>query len=1063
MKRATFIILACAVALAQLALGGSPGGRIPGKGGLQKVLSPTTSGDFTVFDVNRVKTFVRNNGSFDRDPGTGNSGYEWPKGSGNTAIYASGLWLGAKSNVDGIVRAAVAEYSYEYDAGPILAGGVPADPGDSRYRMYKIKRGDNASTNPDYANWPVADGAPVDALGNPLVIGDMTVWCVFNEADPSVHVNMNAPPLGVEVQMTMFAFNRADALGDVLFFKWKIINKGGRNLDSTYVTVWTDPDLGDSGDDYDGCDTTLGLGFTYNGGATDGVYGIPPAVGFDFLQGPMVDGAPTDTAHFPDGRALPGKKLLKMTSFIKYSNDATDLGNPSTGQEVLNYMKGLTRSGLQILDPAGNPSTFMYPGDPSQPFGTTNWIEDGPPGDRRFMMSAGPFNLADGDTQEIVAASLIAQAGDALASVAALKQADALVQTAYDANFALPPPPDPPPVVATASDQTIFLSWGDGITNAAKAIEIEATETVDPIAEAGGAADFTYNFQGYVVYQVANPSGDDPRRVGTYDLADGVKLIYDNVFDPSIGAIVNIPVKFGDDTGIRRMVRITTDKYTGLPLVNQKDYYYIVTAYSYNNESIPKTLESAGLVTTVRPTKLPGQREASFFGDTLAVTHTAGGGDGSAQAFVVDPVKTTGHQYNIGFDYDSTSGSYTWFARDLATGERRVEGQVNQTGDAAYPTFDGLQAVIVGPLAGMKSWDIVGTRRFSPVGGFIGLGLEGFSSAAEPALYDVDNGTIGMAGHFAFGSIHTNLATTDYHNVELRLAPVDSNLWNPTVTPANANFSHAYRWLRAVPTGGDPADPSFAPWIINRGSGYVYQDYNYAVPFSAWDMETDPPTRLSVGILENNVVNGRIDGRYWPYTASDPFDNTVAREFCFIFKTPYSETADPAISVANLSGSTTPMMWVMVCSRRNTADWVDGDMFHINANHVNTDADIFAFSAPAPAAMTTANQKADINLINAVPNPYYGANAYERNQFNRVIRFTNLPRTATIRIFNLLGDLVRTIRKDDGSTSTDWNLQNENGLPVASGMFIAHVEVPGIGERVLKLAVILAQERLDNF
>jgi len=225
MKRATFIILACAVALAQLALGGSPGGRIPGKGGLQKVLSPTTSGDFTVFDVNRVKTFVRNNGSFDRDPGTGNSGYEWPKGSGNTAIYASGLWLGAKSNVDGIVRAAVAEYSYEYDAGPILAGGVPADPGDSRYRMYKIKRGDNASTNPDYANWPVADGAPVDALGNPLVIGDMTVWCVFNEADPSVHVNMNAPPLGVEVQMTMFAFNRADALGDVLFFKWKIINK----------------------------------------------------------------------------------------------------------------------------------------------------------------------------------------------------------------------------------------------------------------------------------------------------------------------------------------------------------------------------------------------------------------------------------------------------------------------------------------------------------------------------------------------------------------------------------------------------------------------------------------------------------------------------------------------------------------------------------------------------------------------------------------------------------------------------------------------------------------------
>ena len=1062
MKHAKYIILACAVALAVTALGGSPGGSTPGKGGLHKITSPMVSGDFTVFDVNRVKTFIRNNGSFDRDPGTGNAGYEWPKGTGNTAIYASGLWLGAKSNADGIVRAAVAEYSYEYDAGPILAGGVPANPEDQQYRMYKIRRGDNASNSADYANWPVEDGAPVDADGNPLVLGDMTVWCVFNEADPSVHVNMNAPPLGVEVQMTAFAFNRSDALGSVIFYKWKIINKGGRNLDSTYVTIWSDPDLGDSGDDYDGCDTTLGIGFTYNGDAVDGVYGIPPAVGFDFLQGPLVSGAPTDTARFPDGRIFPGKKLLKMTSFIKYSNDATDLGNPSTGQEVLNYQKGLTRSGLVILDPAGNPSPWMFPGDPSLPASTTNWIETDPPGDRRFMMSAGPFVMAAGDTQEIVAASLIAQATSTPTSVVALKQADLLVQTAYDANFALPPPPDPPPVVATASDQTIFLTWGDGEENAQTALEIEATETLDPLAVIAGATDATYNFQGYVVYQVANASGDDPRIIGTYDLVDGTKIIYDDVFDPAVGAIVNKPVKFGDDAGVKRTVLITTDKYTGTPLSNQKDYYYIVTAYTYNFESIPKTLESARIVTTVRPTKLPGLRPTSAYGDTLVVTHPTGGGDGSAQAFVVDPIKTTGHTYNIGFEFDSAAQAYTWFVRDLATGLRAVSDQVNQTGDAVYPTFDGVQAVVLGPQPGMKSWEIVGTRRFSPVGGFTGLGLEGFSSAGDPTAYDQDNGTIGMAGHFAFGSIHTSLTDVQYHNVQLRLAPVaTATLWDPTVAPADPNFSRAYRWLRRA--SQPPADPSFVPWIINPGPGYAYQDFNYSVPFSAWDMETDPPTRLAVGMFENNETDARVDGRYWPYTASDPVDNIVAREFCFIFNMPYSETPDSSLLVPNLSGSTTPMMWVMVCSRRNANDWAAGDQFWINANHINTDGDVFAFNAPAAVAATADNQKADINLINAVPNPYYGANAYERDQFNRVLRFTNLPQTATIRVFNLLGDLVRTLRKDDGSTSVDWDLLNENGLPVASGMFIAHVEIPGIGEKVLKIAVILAQERLDNF
>ena len=49
-----------------------------------------------------------------------------------------------------------------------------------------------------------------------------------------------------------------------------------------------------------------------------------------------------------------------------------------------------------------------------------------------------------------------------------------------------------------------------------------------------------------------------------------------------------------------------------------------------------------------------------------------------------------------------------------------------------------------------------------------------------------------------------------------------------------------------------------------------------------------------------------------------------------------------------------------------------------------------------------------------------------------------------------------------------WNLQNQIGLPVASGMYIAHVEgvLTANGEtvsKVLKLAVIQEQEILDIF
>jgi hypothetical protein len=685
MKRAKYFASAFLIALAVLSLGAK-------RAGDPNTLSkPTLSGDHVLMDVNNISTPIRNNGSFDRDPGTGNAGFEWPKGTGNTAIYASGLWMGGRKG--GQVSVAVAEYSYEFDAGPMTAGGGWADPNDPLHRVYRINRGDGPE-NPDYANWPVEYGAPVDENGNPQIIGDATVWCVFNDADPSTHTNMNAPPLGVEVQLTAFGFNRSDALGNALFFKWKVINKSGTDIEDTYISVWSDIDLGDSGDDLDGCDTTLGLGFTYNGDPEDGVYGFtPPVPGFDFLQGPLVDGAPTDTARFPDGRIFPGKKLLKMTAYLKYSNDATDLGNPSTGTEVHNYMQGLTRNGLQILDPGGNPSTFMFSGDPSQPNSATNWIETDNPGDRRLLMSSGPFTMAAGDTQEIVAASLIAQGSDNLNSVVALKNADASVQTAYDLNFNLAPPPDAPIVNATTLDQAVIFSWGD---DAASADAVEATSTLDPIAEAAGASKFTYDFEGYVVYQVANASGDNPQIVATFDLPGNIEPIYDDVFDPSVGNLVNKPVRFGNNGGVQRTIRITSDKYTGLRLSNAKDYYFVVSAYSYNEESVPKTLESALNVMTVRPTKLPGRRLTSAFGDTLAVTHT-GTSDGSAVALVVDPAATTGHDYNVEFVVDTANGGFMWQVRDVTSNLLVVTEQKNETGDGAYPTFDGVQVKPQGP------------------------------------------------------------------------------------------------------------------------------------------------------------------------------------------------------------------------------------------------------------------------------------------------------------------------------------------------------------------------------
>src|SRR6185503_18072177 len=110
-------------------------------------------------DANNLDMVVTNHGSFAYDLLTGNAGLIFPKGSTKTAVFAAGPWFGAK--VGGQVRIAVGEYSQEFTPGPINpAPGISPN----AYRSYKITRGN--TTSPDYLNWPVNQGAPVDSLGN---------------------------------------------------------------------------------------------------------------------------------------------------------------------------------------------------------------------------------------------------------------------------------------------------------------------------------------------------------------------------------------------------------------------------------------------------------------------------------------------------------------------------------------------------------------------------------------------------------------------------------------------------------------------------------------------------------------------------------------------------------------------------------------------------------------------------------------------------------------------------------------------------------------------------------
>lgn len=185
--------------------------------------------DYTSYiDANRILMFVTNQGGFGRDlsdvfgydygtfyPYTSIAAIEDGSAT-NSPLYAAGLWIGGI--VNGAPRVTLAEYTDEYVPGPMAAGTFQADAPE--FKIYKLYD-DSLAANPnaDYLNWPVDQGAPVNADGTPRMRGKQMTWSVFNDANPAAHTNNGSStlPLGVEVQQTVWAGEGGPTVGTTVY------------------------------------------------------------------------------------------------------------------------------------------------------------------------------------------------------------------------------------------------------------------------------------------------------------------------------------------------------------------------------------------------------------------------------------------------------------------------------------------------------------------------------------------------------------------------------------------------------------------------------------------------------------------------------------------------------------------------------------------------------------------------------------------------------------------------------------------------------------------------------
>jgi hypothetical protein len=356
----------------------------------------------------------------------------------------------------------------------------------------------------------------------------------------------------------------------------------------------------------------------------------------------------------------------------------------------------------------------------------------------------------------------------------------------------------------------------------------------------------------------------------------------------------------------------------------------------------------------------------------------------------------------------------------------------------------------------------------------------------------------------------TYLSNDKLRRVELRFGPSDFGKAYRYIngyvgTPATNNYTYASRITSTDTTNKGV----IGMWDVtnNRAMGFV------DVPFQAWvvDEQYDQEYQLAVGFIERRKTStyplGNPDGIWDPDTIL-----TKSGEMIAIFSSPYDATGSQIELTGGdfeTTGSGTVTRWAdlarvstnipvippdavgitaeqkaifaspwlstmyLVGLERNNASsfFLPGDILTIPLEvYPYTESDIYSF-VTSKATLSEEGEKELWNKVNVFPNPLYGFNpatSYSGGAADEpFVTFSNLPTEVTVKIYSLSGQLLRTINQEDKVDPTSpflrWNLENESGLRVASGMYLAIVSSPKYGEKVLKFAIIMPQKQIQKY
>lgn len=660
------------------------------------------------------------------------------------------------------------------------------------------------------------------------------------------------------------------------------------------------------------------------------------------------------------------------------------------------------------------------------------------PGDNIFNFGTGPLSLERGESQRFSMAILF---GDNLNDLILNAETSTRV---LEADYRFAQPPIKPKVTAVPGDHKVTLYW-----------DSEAEESIDPLS---GEKDFQgykiYRSRDYTfsdIYQITDGNGipflgqpltDANGKRAQFDYVDSLSGFFPVEYQ---GRAVKYYI--GDNTGL-------VHEYVDSTALNGITYYYAVVSYDGGNIEPGKELAPTESQAVIK--RDPITNELKFDVNTVAVTpgvlpsgikeaeagvggipqQLAGNSTGKITVKVLNDLIVEPKLYRLSFSddntysiIDSTGISETIISNDTVfvdLDHQNIEAGSFQLFDAGNNLVDPAKYFVnlqSGKIRGLSHNSLPAKEQYTAKYRFYPVLNSKFTNGE-------DNNPVfnGVKVYVKNDPLEIDLSNSKFIKGSENINIKDTVVFPPAIGAQKIKVRADWeiRWNNLDTTAS-------GQWANVGDTALSHLNSKLVAPFKIVDVTENKPATYR--IYEGNPAT-RGNGK-WDWGEEIILQPTGVQSATTTYQVDFELPDSGVTPVLPQAGD--------VYLVKTTKPFQAGDTYQFETKEIEFE--------PEKASTSLDN-------IYVVPNPYVAYSLSENPGRNpdqrgdRDLQFRNLPPKCTIKIFTVVGELVQTIEKDDMSSIAHWDLLSNEAQRVAYGVYIYHVEAPGVGEKIGRFAVI---------